>query len=143
MRLAVAELISTLSQTLTTGAKPTFVEAVRPHLIRVGNPAGSLQMQILSADGSTVVATSETISIALLNPEAAHAHGYYRFFVNAGLRANTQYQFKLISSGYSFAEGSYIGWVNGCDLGKYPPTTTPPDLLQWPLDIEVWHRKQV
>ena len=144
MTLAVQELVAgvPLAQTLVTPPKNVFVEVLRPHLVRYGSPAGTLQMLVLDST-NTQIAASNVLTISSLAPTFGYAHGYWEFDVNAGLKANQSYTFKLVSGGgYSFSESAYVGWVNGCDLGKYSPTTAPPNLLQWPLDIEVWHRKQ-
>lgn len=138
MKLVVHELEAAgLSQVLRS-SKRVNIEAVRPHLYRHNFAAGSLQMQILN--GATVVATSTSVNIADIGT-ANYLHGYVRFYINAFLDKNTDYTFKLISSGYTFSEPAYIGWCVGFDaLNHYAATYVAASNLEAPLDLEIWSR---
>lgn len=138
MKLVVHELEAAgLSQVLRSD-KRVNVEALRPHLYRHNFASGSLQMQILN--GVTVVATSAAVNISDIG-SADYFHGYVRFYVNAYLEADTEYTFKLISSGYTFSEPAYIGWCVGFDaLNHYDASYVQASNLEAPLDLEVWAR---
>lgn len=139
MTLLVAEVESghTVEQSVTP-TRNVIVEAIRPHLYRHKAPAGTLHLEIY--DGSNaLVATSESITITTMGT-LDYYHGYIRFYINAYLTKGQTYKIRLVSSGYTFSELAYCGWVNGCDLGKYPAVPTPSKTLYSPLDLEIWER---
>lgn len=141
MKLLVTELDSTIIQTYKS-LKYTQVYALRPHIYRHNFPTGSLKMQIKDMSDN-LIAESEVIAIEDIGSDDFF-HGYVRFEVSALLNKDQTYKFILVSGdGYSFAEGSYCGWCNGYDLGKYDPTYEPDTSFHYPLDLEVWELKKV
>lgn len=140
MKLIVHELEDVgLTQELTAD-RNMIVEAVRPHLYRHNFADGTLKLQILDQT-DTVIGESDPVNISDIGSQAFF-HGPVRFDINAGLKKNQTYKFKLVGEGgYSFSESAYIGWCNGFDLGKYAPTYTPEAMINYPLDLEVWERK--
>lgn len=140
MKLVVHELEADGVEQKMTATKNVILEAIRPHLYRHNFPVGSLKMQILTLDDD-LVAESETIDIADIG-SMAFFHGYVRFFISAYLGEGVTYKFKLVGGdGYSFDESSYCGWCNSFDLEKYPKAYTPVNSLYYPLDLELWERK--
>jgi hypothetical protein len=140
MKLIVHELeVDGVEQKLTA-TKNVIVEAVRPHLYRHNFPTGSLKVEIYTL-ADVLVAESENVDIADIGSEAFF-HGYVRFFINAYLEKDTTYKFKLVGDdGYSFDESAYCGWCNSYDLEKYGKAYSPINSLRFPLDIEIWERK--
>jgi hypothetical protein len=139
MKFVVQELMSSAIEQDFTPSNNTIVEAIRPHIYRHNMPSGSLQLAIYDSS-NTLIATSDTVSISAIGILAFY-HGYIRFDINAYLQEGQLYKMKLSSSGgYSFSESAYCGWVNGLDLGKYPPSSVPADSWHYPLDYEIWER---
>ncbi len=143
MRLIVHELVTTLYQEITVGAFPIMVEAIRPHLLvfnKAGLGAGTLTVRILDANGKRV-AVSETLNIADLTT-LAYAHKYYRFYINAGLRAGATYRVALVAGGgYTFSEAAYIAWCNGWEHRRNSSSYNFGE-ADAPLDFEIWERKE-
>lgn len=142
MNLLVHELVTSLSQRQTTPTdKDVFIEALRPHLVKYGSPAGSLYMEVRTT-GGTLVATSETVTIAAITAASgAYFHGNVRFYTYCSLPKNTSYDFYLKSTGYTYAESAWIGWCNDFDLKKYEYGYTPVNYEDCPLNFEDWGRR--
>lgn len=142
MKLVVYELTeSGITQELTV-ARNTIVESVRPHIYRHNFATGSLKIQIIDSEDD-VIAESESVDIAdILGPdEEDFFHGYVRFDINAGLKKDETYKFKLVGEGgYTFDEAAYIGWCNGFDLGKYDESYVVDHRVLNALDLEIWER---
>lgn len=138
MKLLIQEHIATnLTQNLTR-TEPAIVEAIRPHIYRHNFPAGTVKVQIHD-NLSVLIAESNTVNISAMGT-MAYFHGYVKFDINAHLKKNVAYTVSLVSAGYVFNEASYIGWVNGHDLAKYPITGVPASSYNYPLDLEIWER---
>lgn len=138
MQLIVHEILTSVYQTLRP-TKNTFVSVVRPHLYIHNNPTGNLKVQICSGDDS-IIAESATINMSDITAEIEY-HGYVSFYVDASLRKNTNYIFKIVAGGgYSFNESAYCAVCNDYDLRKYSQVV--PGSHPWiaPLDIEIWSR---
>lgn len=140
MKLVVHELKSDGLFQIVRRNRRTIVEAVRPHLYRHGFPAGSLKIQILT-EADSLVAESEEVEISSIGSED-YFHGNVRFYISAYLDKNTNYKIKLISSGYTYNDSAFIGWCVGFDLRRYPETYNIDNLLQKPLDLEIWSRSE-
>lgn len=137
MKLVVHELVNTLYQEITVGAKSIRLHAVRPHLYRHLSPAGSVAVQIWDTNGR-IVAASDAVSIASIG-SGNYWHGCHRFLVTAQLKENTVYRVALVASGgYSFAEAAYAGWCNEYDMPKGTASYSPSTGLSAPLDLELW-----
>lgn len=138
MKLVVHELTASgVSQELRP-EKNMILAAVRPHIYRHSTPSGQLSLQVFD-ESDVMVAESESVNIADIG-SAPFFHGYVTFAINGGLKKDHKYTFRLVGSGYSFSESSYVGWCSGFDLGKYPSTYTVDDMIKVPLDIEIWER---
>lgn len=141
MRIWVHELRTELRQTRTPLDYHQKVRAIRPHLLRYGNPAGSLFLEVQNAGGD-VIATSEEIDIADIGGHD-FLHGYVRFFLDAYLKAGTPYYMALKASGYSFSTSDFIGWVNDYGFRTIQPTYFPNSGGHAPLDMQCWGTKTV
>lgn len=139
----VEELVATLTQSMTA-SKAQSIEAVRLHIYKHNSPAGSLIVKIKDSNGG-VLATSNTVTISSIS-SAAFFHGYIRFDLNHSFLASDAFNLELSSSGYTFAESAYIGWVKDMsdnDYRKYSTGYTPNIGFVSPLDCEFWERKKV
>ncbi len=149
MKLLVHELGlvgTTLVQTITIGSRDVELVAIRPSLYIHGSPSGSLTMQI-EDENQRLVDSSETLSIATIKSTIAslgYDHGYLRFLASTLLKKNTTYGVRLVpSGGYAFAEGAYVGWCNGYDLGVIPADWSPSTGWDAALDMQLWERARV
>lgn len=136
MRLYVETIETEVSQVFKP-TKNVMVGALRPHLFIKNNPSGTLKVQITTED-DTLVAESEAIQISDIT-DATYYHGYVRFYINAYLRENTKYKFKVVAGGsYSFSEPSHCAVVRDYYTQRYErinPVTHPSFAA---LDFEVW-----
>lgn len=139
MKLAVHELRTELSQKITTGDKPVWVEAIRPHLYKHGSPAGALYLEVRNAQGY-LIATSQPVVIADI-PGLPFFHGEIDFPLETSLVANATYFVTLKGTGYSFNESAFIGWCNDFDLRKMQPSYSPSNGTRAALLLEIWERK--
>lgn len=146
MKLVVAELISVVDQEITIGDDDLDVVAIRPHLIRFNNPAGSVRMQVLDSS-KRLIAQSALASIATVDVDDAvvgedFVHGYVRFYLNVPMKAGTTYWIRLVGSGYTFSESAYLGWCNDFDLRKVPVLYDQNGDWEAALDVELWVRRR-
>jgi len=137
MQLVVHELDTALRQPVTP-TKVTRVAAIRPHLYVHGSPAGSLTLNVLNASGD-LVASSQPVLISNI-PSTGYYHGYIAFDISCHMQANTEYNIELTGSGYSYADGAFVGWCNTFDFDGYPEGYTPTGDLTLPLDLQIWER---
>lgn len=137
MKLIVHELITTLSQDITIGLNHLLCYGIRPHLLKFGNPTGTLTLQLQDAFGKKIQ-DFETLNISSI-PAGNYYHGYIRFQNNVPLKADETYTIALIpGGGYSFSESAYIGWCKDYDLRKAPTAWTPSVGCNAGLDLELW-----
>lgn len=151
MKLLVEELGRTLSiikQKITVGDRDIVIKAIRPHLYKHLNPTGNLILYIYDAAGSTLLATSETLSMTTIHTtgfsSANYGHGDVRFYINAVLLKNTSYQVWLGSSGgYTYSASAFYGWCNDWDLAKVNKDYTPASDFQSAFLMEFWEYRRV
>jgi hypothetical protein len=112
--LVLDELRTTLEQNFTTVEREQ-VYAIRPNLYLHNDPVGTFILSI--KQGSTTLG-STTLTLAEIKTGAGFAdnqyhHGVFRFLFSTPvvLQARTEYTIELSSSGYTFSESSFIGWV--------------------------------
>lgn len=113
---SLGEVGSDLFQELNS-TKDQCIVHIRPRLFITGNPAGSLFLQVENQN-DRIIATSNTVAISAIST-AAHFHGHVRFDLNVVLQQLAVYRVRLLSSGYSFAESSHVGWVSDFDDRVY------------------------
>lgn len=136
MNLYVHDLVTVLSQEITTPDRHTHLEAIRPHIYKHLAPSGSFKIQVLDAN-SNLVAESSTLTAADISA-SNYFHGYVKFPVKCTLSANTNYFIQLAATGYTFSGSAFIGWCNDYDLRKYDSVL---DGVSSPLDMEIWEYK--
>ncbi len=141
MQLLVHELDTSRYQELTTDHKVKQIVTIRPHLYRKGSPAGTVKVQIRTT-ADVLVAESAARNISSLGT-GTYWHGYANFDVSAHLAKATSYRFTVVTAGYTYAAGSYVAWVSGHELGKYPLGFTPVSTFESAHDIEIWSRRHV
>lgn len=143
MKLLVEELLAvTLSQTITVN-KRIIVDSIRPRLYLHDDPAGTFTLSI--KQGATTLG-SKSLTMADIKTNAGFAdnqfhHGFFRFqFANQVVLNPGTYTVELSSSGYTFAEASYLGWI--IDHEDLTNTITPGDTvisdIDNPLTMQIW-----
>lgn len=144
MKLVVYELDAPITQQIETKDRVILLEAIRPHLYKHNNPAGSLYLEITN-EADELLFTSETLTIQSIHDEAGapYFHGLVRFYIDASLAPNTKYNIILKSTGYTFSEPAYIGWCNGFDLKLVENDYTPTGAIDDALIMEFWERKKL
>lgn len=134
------ELITVLQQEITP-TKNISVEAIRPHILKYGNPAGSLIVNLKDTNGKLIKA-STAVTIASISA-SNYFHGMVRFYLSAPLKSGVTYIIELSASGYSYAASDWIGWCNDFDLRVVDPDFSPAGGTSAPLHLELWERKVV
>lgn len=142
MKLIVHELKTSLYQQIKVKEDNLLLYAIRPHLYKHGNPAGTLKIQLQDSN-SKVIANSETLNISAISA-ATYFHGYVRFLISSPLTNLVSYRAVLIpGGGYSFSESAYIGWCKDFDLRKVNALYSPNSGLNAALDLELWIRRSI
>lgn len=143
MKLIVDELVTYLEQKITTSGSPTQLGAIRPHLYKHNNPAGTLKIQLRDSS-NVLLKESDAVTIQeITDVTNAFTHGYIRFLLKCGLLPNTDYYIRLVASGYSFSESAYIGWCKDFDLRKYEASYSPSVGIRSAFDYEAWGYQDV
>lgn len=140
MKLLVAELVTELYQELTC-SEDQDIQAIRLHLYKHNTAAGSLSVVVTDSNGRTI-ATSDSVAISDISASAFY-HGYIKFPIVCSLKEGTVFRVYLRQSGYTFSEGSYVGWCNDFDLRKYSATYSPNTGTRAALDCELWGYKEL
>lgn len=145
MNLVIHELTAlNITQEIEIGDTALQVEAIRPHLFKWLNPAGSLKFLIKDEPGTTTLFESDAVTVqSITDVSGDYFHGPVKFPMLAALQANTKYQVVLTGiSGYTFSESAYIGLCNGFDLKVVQNSYSPASSLEESLIFEVWARKK-
>lgn len=122
-----------------TASRDMSLAHVRPHLLKVGAPAGSLKLELRDGNGRKI-SESNTVTIGSISTQ--NFHGYVRFDVSWQFEEGQSYKIALVPSGYSFLDSDYIGWVAEFENRKYALGYTVNGVDSSPLDMELWESKQ-
>ena len=149
MRIYVQELkASALSQTIAV-TSDILVKTVRLHLYKHNSPSGTFTMQITDNSDNVITSKGLTVSEMQSSGSAALSQNLYRGYISfelsqpVALRAGT-FKIKLTSSGYTFAESAYIGWLKDWDDTKPSITdASTPKPADSPFDFEIYSLKGV
>lgn len=112
--LVVNELRTTLEQDFYVD-KRLQLSAIRLNLYLHNDPSGTFTLSV--KNGSDTIATSSlTVSTIKTNAglsDNQYHHGFFRFDFSdiVPLIKNVTYTLELSSSGYTFSDSSYIGWI--------------------------------
>lgn len=135
----------TLSQPITVSSKIVST-GVRLNLFKYLSPAGTFTCSIKQS--STTIG-SKALTSALIEAgdtnitNINYTHGYILFqFAGPVVLNPGDYTIELSSSGYTFSEAAYIGWVVPHEDIKTGITYTPGDDLQNPYGLELWEFKE-
>lgn len=140
MRLIADEwVVDPLKQRMNP-SRPVIATNIRPHILKVGNPAGSMRILIQDTDGNTLY-TSSQVAISLLGTD--HFHGVVTFDVDFGFQENIEYDVVLDTVGYTFNSSNYISWCLDYDLRVYDLDYTANSLYHSPYRMEIWERRGI
>lgn len=140
MKLIVFEVKSEGVYQEVTPTRNVNVEAIRPHLIKHANPAGSIKVQIQDNNGDLITESSPVAISDLSN--STYFHGHIRFDINASLKKDETYRIAVVGTGgYSFSESDYIGVCNSWEHSSYAASYSPATNEKAPFALEIWERK--
>lgn len=143
-KLVVHELITTLSQPFTVNDQTTLkLKGIRPYLYNHNNPAGIFTLALKYA--GNVVDSNTFTSLDLKNALATtnnYMHLFYRIYFEKNPAIHSgDYELELSSTGYTFDEDSYLGWVSMHEDLINNITYTPTDDRENPLSFQLWGYK--
>lgn len=141
MKILVEEVITSLFTERTVGDSIIDMVAVRPRLYRHLAPAGNVLVRLTDLNDN-LIAVSNSRSIAAIGT-GNYWHGNAVFTIAAQLRANTTYRFHVVTSGYTFAEAAYLGWVNGWPNSRAHESYSPARGPTLAFDMEIWSYQKV
>lgn len=140
--LVIEELKTTLTQDFSWRPRErAHVIAARPHLYAHNNPAGTFTLALLNSSSATLASKSFLASdlYFALGTGNLYAQLYFPVIFDQAIHLPTgDYKLRLSSSGYSFSESAYMGWVRDHEDLKVPLLYTPPDDFHNPLSYEIW-----
>ena len=137
----IGEAIDQAFQEITP-TNNTFVEAIRLNLYKHNAPAGTVAVQVQDTNGK-VIATSNSVTITDISV-VAFFHGLVRFDVSASLKASVTYRMAVSTSGYTFADASYLGWVKDSHGRRiYDLGYSAGGSFDSALHLEIWERKNL
>lgn len=140
--LLVTRLDTSLSQQLTT-TELSVIAAVRPHIYIEGSPPGSLRVDLYDSSDTTLLKSSEELTIANIKTQAgiteSFFHGYIKFDIDWGLADETTFNVRLVgTSGYTATATDAVYWCKDFDLRKYSANFTPNIGFNSAFDVEFW-----
>ena len=114
--------------------------AVRPYLYLHNDPVGTFTLNIKYS--GNIIATAdftmaEIKSNATYNDNEFH-HGFVKIDIGAVLNLGVKYEMELTSSGYTFSESSYLGWVKEYENLTNSLSVSVSDFSENPLSFQLW-----
>lgn len=132
--------LDTLSSTIDLTEK-AIVKAVRPRLYFHNDPAGTFTLSILQ--GSTVLKSKSLTMAAIITGASWTAgqyhHGMLNFEFDSPLVLYPEsYVVQLTSTGYTFSESSYVGWIKSHEdqVNEISGDIVLP--TDYPHEFEIW-----
>lgn len=139
--LVVEELKTTLSQTMTVDhEKRITIAGIRPYVYMHNNPAGTFTFKI--KDGGVEIASQDFTSAEIkadLSTSDNYAHLFKRIlFDNPIQLTKKEYELEISSSGYSFTESGYIGWIREHEHQFNRTAGTPISDIEKPMSFQLF-----
>ena len=150
MQLALEELKAvTLVQEITR-TSTALVNRIRLHLYKHLSPAGTFTCTVTDASDNVLASKSLTLAEMITasgtaDLSANYYHGYVSFVFDkvCTLRPG-DYKIKLSSSGYTYADAAFIGWVKAWDDRAIDVTgASSPLMVDAPYDLELYKLDRV
>lgn len=138
--LIVDELITELFQDITySSSERAIIASIMPYLMMYNAPTGTFTFSVLN--GSTVLFSKTFTSAdikASLNTTSNYAHVFFPIVPTEQVELEKgTYRFKLTSSGYTFSESAYIGWIRQHEDLSLPLGYAPADDYSNPLSVRI------
>lgn len=112
--LATTELITTLDQNITyTGEKPIHIQGLKMRLVWFDSPVGTFTVSFKSGS-ETLASKSFTVADIKTDLSTTDDYGYIYKGIEFGTAfpiVSGTYTVELSSSGYTYSESSFLGWV--------------------------------
>ena len=131
-------------QTITV-EKNILINAIRPYIYKHRRPLGTFKVSIWK--GARELAFGELTSAEMEDQDPRlgandFAHGHMRFDLNrfVNLRKG-EYIIKMSSTGYSFSEADYFGWVKAHEDIRYSINGIPQNAFENPYTVELWRNE--
>lgn len=139
MKINVNELTSEISQVFSITRRHSL-HTIGPYLYKHLSPSGTFTFSIIQ--NATTLGSKSFTSADIETIDGVTAsnyfHGAYRLtFANPIILNPGQVTVKLTSSGYTFSESAYIGWIREHERTVNAFTDTGND-WQNPLAVEFW-----
>jgi len=144
-RVYCEELITTLTQEISlTQDRRYHIPAISLGIVFYNAPSGTFTVSVKS--GSTTL-VSDTFTSAELKSDLSTSNDYgylkkeFQFTSDLILEKGT-YDIELSSSGYTFSESSFIGWIKPASNIFITHTTNDSVYTNNPFDILIYERKK-
>lgn len=136
--LVVEELQTTLSQEFTISrSKRYHISGLKMYLVMYNAPSGTFTATIKS--GATTIASKSFTSGDIqsdLSTSDSYAHVWKALvFDNNVILDKGTYTLELSSSGYTFSESAYMGWVKEHDQIFFGTDYTVNNIWEYPLSF--------
>lgn len=142
MKIVCEELdgLNNLTQDFTI-PKSIMVGGIRIYVYAHNTPSGNFQLAI--KDGATTIATFSFTASQVqtaFNTTDDYFHGWHSLDMGdfVSLNAGT-YTFELSdTSGYTFSDSSFLGWVKIFENRPFPINYTISSFTDCPFGLEIW-----
>lgn len=144
-KILVEELKTSLEQDFTANKKHVL-KSIRLWLYKHLSPSGNIYIEVIQ--GGQTIATSGNITSAYLeaNTDATalnYSHGYIRFdFTDTFVILKGNFTVRLNSSGYSFSDSAYFGWVKPHENKLFTETYTNRNELDNTFGVQFWEIRE-
>jgi|DEB0MinimDraft_6_1074348.scaffolds.fasta_scaffold09455_3 hypothetical protein len=114
--------------------------AIRPRLYMHNDPTGTFTLN-LKYSGNVIATADFTMAEikagASYNDNEYH-HGFIKIDIGAVLNIGATYTLELTSSGYTFSEASYLGWIKEFENQTNSFSESVTTLDEYPFGYQLW-----
>ena len=144
--LVLDELITTLSQDFTINLNRRYsIEGIRPYIYMHNAPAGTFTLSLKEGVTTLVSQTFDSAEIKSdLSTSDNFAHIWKRLVFSTPFQLSKgTYTLELSSSGYTFAESAYIGWIREYENVFNETSGTIDTLFDNPFSFQIFENRRV
>jgi len=139
--IVTEELVDTLTQTITLNYDRIYhVAGVKIKLLMYNTPSGTFTLSI--KQGATTLSTATFTSADIktdLSTTDNYAYLYKALNFSLPLKKGS-YDMVLSSSGYTYSESSFLGWIKSHENVFIEPTTALDVYIDNPLDVLIYEK---
>jgi len=125
--------------------KDILINAIRPYIYKHNSPAGTIRMAIWKNAAEIAYGELTSTEMENLDDDLANfdfAHGHMRFDLNRFVRLRKgEYTIKMSSTGYTFSESAYFGWVKAHEDIRYSINGVSQNAFENPYTVELWRNE--